>query len=143
MLKNLKKLNWRSKMKRIITYGTFDVLHYGHVKFLKRAKALGDYLIVGLSTDDFNEIKNKRSYYNYGQRKIILEAIRYVDLVIPEISWEQKRNDIINYQADVFVMGNDWEHKFDTLQDICEVLYLTRTDGVCSSKIKKILQKTY
>ena len=128
-------------MKRIITYGTFDILHYGHVNLLSRAKALGDYLIVALSTDEFNETKNKKSYYNYAQRKIILEAIRYVDLVIPEKSWEQKRSDIINYQADIFVMGNDWEHKFDTLSDICEVRYIPRTDCICSSQIKKYLQK--
>ena len=104
-------------MKRVITYGTFDVLHYGHMNLLKRAKILGDYLIVGLSDDKFNAIKNKRSYYTYDQRKMMLEACRYVDLFIPENTWEQKIEDIQKYQADVFVMGNDWSGKFDYLKD--------------------------
>ena len=128
-------------MKRIITYGTFDVLHYGHINLLKRARALGDYLIVGLSTDEFNLIKQKESFYTYEQRKTILEACRYVDLVIPEDTWEQKVSDIKKYQADVFVMGNDWSHKFDFLQDFCEVVYLKRTPDVCSTETKKYLRK--
>ena len=99
-------------MKRVITYGTFDVLHYGHVNLLKRARALGDYLIVALSSDEFNMLKNKKAYYTYEQRKMILEALRYVDLVIPENTWEQKRDDVLKYQADVFVMGDDWKGKF-------------------------------
>ncbi len=123
-------------MKRIITYGTFDVLHYGHINFLKRAKALGDYLIVGLSTDEFNKIKKKESYYTYIQRKMILEACRYVDLVIPESNWEQKRNDIKKYEADVFVMGDDWRGKFDSLSDLCDVIYLKRTPDISTTKIK-------
>ena len=123
-------------MKRIITYGTFDILHYGHVNLLRRAKALGDYLIVVLSSDEFNKIKNKTSYYTYEQRKIILESCRYVDLVVPEYNWEQKREDIIKYQADIFVMGDDWQGKFDFLSDLCQVIYLPRTPDISTTKIK-------
>lgn len=128
-------------MKRVITYGTFDVLHYGHINLLKRAKALGDYLIVVLSSDEFNKIKNKQSYYNYEQRKMILEACRYVDLVVPEYSWEQKIEDVKKYHVDVFVMGDDWKGKFDFLKDYCEVIYLPRTPDVCSTETKKYLIK--
>ena len=127
-------------MKRVITYGTFDVLHYGHINLLKRAKALGDYLIVVLSSDEFNKIKNKISYYTYEQRKTILEACRYVDLVIPEYNWEQKVSDIQKYQADIFVMGNDWEGKFDFLNKYCEVVYLPRTPDVSSTQTKIYLK---
>ena len=127
-------------VKRVITYGTFDVLHYGHINLLKRARALGDYLIVVLSSDEFNKIKNKKSYYTYEQRKTILEACRYVDLVIPENNWEQKIDDVQKYQADIFVMGDDWEGKFDFLKDYCEVVYLPRTPDVCSTDTKKYLQ---
>lgn len=123
-------------MKRILTYGTFDVLHYGHINLLKRAKALGDYLIVGLSTDEFNSMKNKKSYYNYEQRKKILEGIRFVDLVIPENNWEQKIKDIKEFKIDTFVMGDDWQGKFDNLKEFCEVIYLPRTAGVCSTDTK-------
>ena len=106
-------------MKRVLTYGTYDVLHYGHINLLKRAKALGDYLIVALSSDEFNAIKNKKSYYTYEQRKMILEACRYVDLVIPENDWEQKISDVQKYQADVFVMGETPLHKtVETLDKI-------------------------
>ena len=126
-------------MKRVITYGTYDVLHYGHINLLKRAKALGDYLIVALSSDEFNAIKNKKSYYTYEQRKKILESIRYVDLVIPERNWEQKISDVQKYQADIFVMGNDWEGKFDFLKEYCEVVYLPRTPDVSSTQAKEYL----
>ena len=126
-------------MKRVITYGTYDVLHYGHINLLKRARALGDYLIVALSSDEFNAIKNKKSYYTYEQRKTILEACRYVDLVIPENDWEQKISDVQKYEADIFVMGDDWENKFDFLKDYCEVVYLPRTPDVCSTETKKYL----
>ena len=126
-------------MKRVITYETYDVLHYGHINLLKRARALGDYLIVVLSSDEFNAIKNKKSYYTYEQRKIILVACRYVDLVIPEYNWEQKINDVQKYQADIFVMGDDWEGKFDFLKDYCEVVYLPRTPDVCSTSTKEYL----
>lgn len=129
-------------MKRVITYGTFDVLHYGHINLLKRAKALGDYLIVALSSDEFNKIKNKKSYYTYEQRKKILEACRYVDLVIPEDNWEQKILDVQKYQADIFVMGDDWKGKFDFLKEYCEVIYLPRTPDVSSTQTKDYLNKT-
>ena len=127
-------------MKRVLTYGTFDLLHYGHIRLLKRAKELGDYLIVALSTDEFNEIKGKKAYHNYETRKKMLEAIRYVDLVIPENNWEQKIDDVKTYKADIFVMGDDWEGKFDFLKDYCEVVYLPRTPDVCSTDTKKYLQ---
>ena len=127
-------------MKRIITYGTYDVLHYGHINLLKRAKALGDYLIVALSTDEFNNLKGKKSYYTYEQRKKILESCRFVDLVIPEDNWEQKINDTQKYQADIFVMGDDWEGKFDFLKDYCEVVYLPRTPDVSSTQTKEYLK---
>ena len=127
-------------MKRVITYGTFDLIHYGHINLLERAKKLGDYLVVGLSTNEFNEIKNKKCYFSFEERKRLLEAIRYVDLVIPEESWEQKKKDIQLYQVDTFVMGNDWEGKFDNLKDICEVVYLDRTPEISTTKIKKELK---
>ena len=124
-------------MKRIITYGTFDLLHYGHINLLKRAKALGDYLIVALSTDEFNlNSKHKKCYFSYEIRKQLLEAIRYVDLVIPEQCWEQKITDIKEFKIDTFVMGNDWEGKFDFLKDYCEVIYLQRTPEISTSQIK-------
>lgn len=128
-------------MIRVITYGTFDVLHYGHINLLKRAKELGDYLIVGLSSDEFNLIKNKKSYYTYEQRKKILEACRYVDLVLPENNWEQKVSDIQKYEADIFVMGDDWEGKFDFLKPYCKVVYLPRTPDVSSTQTKEHLKK--
>lgn len=127
-------------MRRVITYGTFDLLHYGHINLLKRAKAYGDYLIVGLSTDEFNAGKGKKAYFSYDQRKELLESLRYVDLVIPEQTWEQKRNDILLYQVDTFVMGSDWTGKFDDLSDICDVIYLPRTPEISSSKIKNDLE---
>lgn len=128
-------------MKRVLTYGTYDLLHYGHIRLLKRAKALGDYLIVAISTEEFNAIKGKKAYHNYETRKEMLEAIRYVDLVIPENDWEQKRDDVINYHVDVVVMGNDWKghEKFESLRDICEVVYLDRTEGISTTKIKQEL----
>lgn len=128
-------------MKRVLTYGTFDLLHFGHIEILRRAKALGDYLIVAVSTDEFNAIKNKKAYHNYETRKKMLEAIRYVDLVIPEKAWEQKRNDVLEYKVDVVVMGSDWEgnENFECLKDICEVVYLPRTEGISTTKIKRDL----
>lgn len=127
-------------IRTILTYGTFDLLHVGHVNLLKRAKEMGDYLIVGLSTDDFNILKHKQSFYSYEDRKIILESVRYVDKVIPEISWEQKKDDILTYRVDTFVMGNDWKGKFDALRSFCEVVYLPRTDGISSTLIKDNLR---
>ena len=127
-------------MKRVITYGTFDLLHYGHINLLKRAKELGDYLIVALSTDEFNwKEKNKKAYFTYEQRKQLLEAIRYVDLVIPEESWEQKISDIQQYHIDIFVIGDDWEGKFDYLKEYCEVIYLPRTPEISTTQIKNKL----
>lgn len=129
-------------MKRVITYGTFDLLHYGHINLLKRAKALGDYLIVALSTDEFNwNSKQKKCYFSYEKRKQLLEAIRYVDLVIPEESWDQKTKDVELYQVDTFVMGDDWKGKFDFLKDQCEVVYLPRTPEISTTQIKKELGK--
>ena len=128
-------------MRRVITYGTFDLLHWGHIRLLKRAKELGDYLIVAISTDEFNDIKGKKAYHTFEERKMMLEAIRYVDLVIPEENWEQKKADILTYQADIFVMGDDWLNKFDDLKPYCEVVYLPRTDGVSTTKIKHDLEK--
>ena len=126
-------------MKRVITYGTFDLLHYGHINLLKRAKAHGDYLIVALSTNEFNAIKGKTCFFDYNERKLLVEAIRYVDLVIPENTWEQKRDDIERYHADVFVMGDDWRGKFDELKACCEVVYLERTPEISTSQIKETL----
>lgn len=131
-------------MRRIITYGTFDLLHYGHINLLKRAKEMGDYLIVALSTDEFNNIeKNKTTYFSYEIRKQLLEAIRYVDLVIPENHWDQKIIDVKEYHVDTFVMGNDWNGKFDFLKEHCEVVYLERTPEISTTKIKKDLNKKY
>lgn len=126
-------------MKRVITYGTYDLLHYGHIELLRRAKEYGDYLIVALSTDEFNRIKNKKSYYNYEQRKMMLESIRYVDLVIPEDNWDQKSTDVKEFKVDTFIMGHDWEGEFDFLNDSCEVIYIKRTEGISTTKIKKEL----
>ncbi|PEC84389.1 glycerol-3-phosphate cytidylyltransferase [Bacillus cereus] len=126
-------------MKKVITYGTFDLLHWGHINLLKRAKGLGDYLIVAVSSDEFNKIKNKKSYHSYENRKMMLEAIRYVDEVIPECDWEQKVKDIQEHDVDVFVMGDDWKGKFDFLKSYCEIVYLPRTIGISSSKIKQEL----
>ena len=128
-------------MKRVITYGTFDLLHYGHINLLRRAKELGDYLIVGLSTDEFNQDKkNKKSYFTYEQRKMLLESIRYVDLVIPENDWEQKAKDVHAYKVDTFVIGDDWKGHFDFLQEEgVEVVYLSRTPEISTTRIKKDL----
>lgn len=129
-------------MKKILTYGTYDLLHYGHIRLLKRAKDLGDYLIVALSTDEFNNIKGKKSYHSYETRKQMLEAIRYVDLVIPENTWDQKINDVLDYKVDVTVMGDDWKgnEKFEILKEYCEVVYLPRTEGISTTKIKNELK---
>ena len=128
-------------MKRVITYGTFDLLHFGHINLLRRARQIGDYLIVCLSTDEFSsKEKNKSPYFCYNERKQLLEAIRYVDLVIPEESWDQKILDIDKYEIDAFVIGNDWEGKFDFLKDKCSVVYLPRTEDISTTKIKEDLK---
>ena len=128
-------------MKRILTYGTYDLLHYGHIRLLKRAKELGDYLIVALSTDEFNAGKGKKAYHSYNTRKEMLEAVRYVDLVIPEETWEQKLDDIRRYEVDVVAMGADWKDsdRFDYLKPHCELIFLDRTEGVSTTQIKETL----
>ena len=128
-------------MKRVLTYGTFDLLHYGHIRLLKRAKELGDYLIVAISTDEFNALKGKKAYHSYETRKEMLEAVRYVDLVIPEANWEQKIDDVQTYKVDIVVMGGDWagSDRFEYLKENCEVVYLDRTEGISTSQIKKEL----
>lgn len=126
-------------MKTVITYGTFDILHFGHINLLRRARALGDRLVVGLSSDEFNRGKHKSSLLNYENRKAVLEAIRYVDEVFPEDNWEQKVSDIAKYGASVFVMGDDWKGKFDFLSEYCEVVYLSRTEGISTTEIKQTL----
>ena len=130
-------------MKKVITYGTFDLLHYGHINLLRRAKSLGDYLIVGLSTDEFNnKEKNKECYFDFENRKLLLDAVRYVDLVVPEKNWKQKISDIQKYNIDVFVIGDDWKGKFDYLKDFgVEVVYLPRTKEISTSKIKNDLNR--
>lgn len=127
-------------MRKVITYGTYDLLHYGHINLLRRAKELGDYLIVALSTDEFNwKQKQKKCYFSYEQRKQLLESIRYVDLVIPEKNWEQKVSDVKEFRVDTFVMGSDWEGKFDFLKPYCDVVYLPRTPEISTSQIKQDL----
>ncbi|WP_214796799.1 glycerol-3-phosphate cytidylyltransferase [Exiguobacterium sp. s5] len=126
-------------MQRVITYGTFDLLHYGHINILKRAKEKGDYLIVALSTNEFNEKKGKKCYFSYEERKKLLESVRYVDLVIPEDNWEQKIKDVQDHRVDYFVMGDDWKGKFDFLKEYCEVVYLERTPEISTTKIKNEL----
>lgn len=128
-------------MKTVITYGTFDLLHYGHIELLRRAKELakGGKLIVGVSSEEFNAIKGKKSHMPYAKRKELVEAIRYVDKVIPEENWEQKKSDIKTHNVDLFVMGNDWTGKFDELKELCEVAYLERTPTISSTAIKHII----
>ncbi|AFS40121.1 glycerol-3-phosphate cytidylyltransferase [Leuconostoc gasicomitatum] len=131
-------------MKRIITYGTFDMLHYGHINLLKRAREMGDYLVVALSTDEFNwNSKQKKTYFSFEKRKQLLEAIRYVDLVIPEESWDQKITDVSTYDIDMLVMGDDWQGKFDFISDQTNtnVLYLKRTPEISTTQIKADLKK--
>ena len=124
-------------MKKIITYGTFDTFQYGHLELLLRAKELGDYLIVAVSTDEFNELKGKQSVFSYEKRKQWVESIKFVDQVIPENNWEQKEADIVNYNIDTLVMGDDWQGKFDFLN--CKTVYLPRTKTISSTVIKNIL----
>lgn len=127
--------------KRVITYGTYDILHPGHINLLKRAKALGDELIVMVSTDEFNQNEKKKdNYYKFEERKFVLEALKYVDAVYPEESWEQKETDIEKYDIDIFVMGDNWKGKFDYLSEKCEVKYLPRTEGISTTGIKKALK---
>lgn len=125
-----------TKKIKVITYGTYDLLHIGHINLLKRAKALGDYLIVALSTDKFNIIKHKTSFLPYAQRKVILEAIKYIDEIIPEENWEQKIEDVKKHKVDIFVMGDDWKGKFDFLEKYCKVIYLERTKNISTTVLK-------
>ena len=124
-------------MKKVITYGTFDLFHIGHLRLLQRVKNLGHHLTVAISTDDFNAIKGKKTLIPFNQRREIVENIKCVDQVIPESCWEQKEEDIKNFDIDIFAMGNDWEGKFDFLRDYCEVVYLPRTVDISSTEIKK------
>ena len=124
------------RAKRVITYGTFDLLHIGHINLLRRARSFGDYLIVGLSTDEFNTLKHKEALMSYAERKTILKSLRFVDHVIPERTWEQKRRDIHRFRVDTLIMGSDWVGAFDDLEDLCEVVYLERTKHVSSSALK-------
>ena len=127
-------------MKRIITYGTYDLLHYGHIALLKRARALGDFLVVALSSDEFNAGKGKQAYFSYDERRAMLESVRYVDLVVPELTWEQKVGDISRYGIDVFVMGDDWSGEFDDqLKGLCEIVYLPRAPEVSTMRIKNYI----
>ncbi len=133
----------KEKKKIVLTYGTYDLLHRGHIRLLKRAKDLGDYLIVGLSTDEFNEIKNKKAVFLYEERKLILESIKYVDKVIPEKTWEQKIDDVKKYNVDIFVIGDDWEGEFDFLKEFCEVIYLEKTKDISSTEIAEKIRKIF
>lgn len=126
-------------MTTVLTYGTFDLFHVGHVRIPKRLRALGDRLIVGVSSDEFNALKGKKSFFSYEERSEIVASSQYVDFVFPEYHWEQKRNDIIEYQVDIFGMGHDWQGKFDNLSDICQVIYLERTEDISTTEIKKAL----
>lgn len=127
-------------MKTIITYGTFDMFHIGHLELINRIKSLGDRIVIGVSTDEFNLLKNKKSVIPYEHRAAIVSAIKGVDLVIPENSWEQKESDILKYSVDTFVIGNDWHGHFDYLKPLCEVVYLPRTEGVSTTEIKELLK---
>jgi len=127
-------------MKRVITYGTFDMFHIGHLNLLKRAKAEGDYLIVAVSSDEFNLVKGKKSIISFDERKAIVESIKYVDEVIKEDDWNQKQIDIKKYNIDTFVMGDDWRYKFDFLKEFCNVIYLDRTKNISTTKLKKSME---
>ncbi len=127
--------------KRVITYGTFDLLHHGHINLLRRCRALGDHLTVALSTDEFNRGKGKSCFHSYEDRACVLEAIRYVDLVVPETTWDQKTSDVKDFQIDIFVMGDDWKGEFDFLREQCQVIYLPRTPGISTSFIKNELSR--
>ncbi len=127
--------------KRVITYGTFDLYHIGHVRLLRRLKALGDYLMVGLSSDEFNKVKGKKAFFSYEERKEILSSCKYVDEIFPENTWEQKEADIQKYHIDIFGMGDDWKGKFDALSKICEVVYLPRTEEISTREIKVALSR--
>lgn len=140
LLLNIKIKKLTEMKKVVITYGTFDSFHFGHLNLLRRAKALGDYLIVAVSTDKFNKIKNKKSYFSYKKRIEMLKAIKYVDKIIPEKNWNQKIDDIKKYKVDVFAIGDDWKGKFDFLKKYCKVVYLKRTKTISSTLLKDLLK---
>lgn len=124
-------------MKTVITYGTFDLFHIGHVNLLRRLRALGDRLVVGCSTDEFNALKGKKTVMPFAHRAEILASLRHVDHVFPEATWEQKREDIVRERADIFAMGDDWTGRFDDLGDLCEVVYLPRTRDVSTTEVRQ------
>jgi glycerol-3-phosphate cytidylyltransferase len=126
-------------MTTVITYGTFDLFHIGHLRLLQRLRGLGDRLVVGVSTDEFNALKGKKTIIPFAHRADIVAAIREVDAVFPEQNWNQKRGDIVREQADIFAMGDDWVGRFDELSDICKVLYLPRTRDISTTEIKQVL----
>lgn len=128
-------------MKTVLTYGTFDLLHVGHVNILERLRELGDRLIVGVSTDEFNALKGKQSIYSYAERARIVGALQCVDLVIPEHNWEQKVQDISLHQVDIFGIGEDWKGKFDALAAQCDVIYLPRTENISTTALKRTLSQ--
>lgn len=130
-------------MKTVITYGTFDLFHFGHYRLLKRAKALGDRLIVAVSTDEFNAIKGKKAFQSFEKRIEVVRSLPFVDMVIPEHNWEQKIEDIRKYNVDIFVMGDDWKGKFDYLKKYCEVIYLKRTPGISSTYLRNKINGLY
>jgi glycerol-3-phosphate cytidylyltransferase len=129
------------KEKIVLTYGTFDMFHIGHLNLLNRLKSLGDKLIVAVSTDEFNSIKGKKTLIPFDQRALIVQNIKCVDMVISEENWEQKIDDIKKYNVDIFAMGDDWKGKFDFLKDYCEVIYLPRTQNISTTELKKELNK--
>lgn len=137
-----KETKLRKRPKIVLTYGTFDLLHRGHIRLLKRARKYGDYLVVALSTDEFNRVKGKECVLPFKERRLILENLRLVDRVIPERTWEQKRVDIKRLNVDVFVMGDDWRGKFDELKEHCRVVYLRRTDGISTTMLKARMKKS-
>lgn len=126
---------------RVITYGTFDTLHYGHIALLQRAKALGNYLVVGVSTDEFNALKGKAAHFDYAQRVAFLESLSCIDLIIPEKNWEQKRHDIHDFNIDIFAIGDDWAGKFDYLSEFCQVKYLSRTPTISSTLMRQSISQ--
>jgi len=126
-------------MKTVLTYGTFDLFHIGHVRLLKRLRAMGDRLVVGCSSDEFNNSKGKKSIFSYEERAEILSSSKYVDLVFPEHTWDQKAKDIQDNQVSIFAMGDDWSGKFDHLSNLTEVYYLPRTEGISTTDIKSVL----
>lgn len=126
--------------KTVLTYGTFDLFHIGHLNLLQRLRALGDELIVGVSTDDFNALKGKKTIVNFQDRLEIVRALKCVDHAIPEDNWQQKVEDIRRYGVSIFGMGNDWEGRFDDLRAHCDVVYLPRTEGISSTQLKQTLK---